>query len=74
MEHTIGYLKGCFQSLKKLRFQVLNSQDLTYVTLWINTCIIIHAFCLDHELEIEADWLKDGTDWERDQNQDIEKD
>ncbi len=54
-KHTIGYLKGRFQSLKKLRFQVLNAQDLAYVTLWINTCIILHAFCLDHELEIEAD-------------------
>ncbi len=59
-EHTIGYLKGRFQSLKELRFQVLDSQDLAYVTLWINTCIVIHAFCLDRELEIEADWLKDG--------------
>lgn len=27
-EHTIGYLKGRFQCLKELRFQVLNAQDL----------------------------------------------
>lgn len=72
-EHIIGYLKGRFQFLKELCFQVLNLQDLTYVTLQINICIVIHAFCLDHELEIEEDQLKDGIDWEKDQNQDIER-
>ncbi len=74
LEHTIGYLKGQFQSLKELRFQILNKHDLAYVTLWINTCIIFHAFCLDYELEVESDWLKDGVDWEREQNKDIERD
>ena len=72
-EYTIGYLKGRFQCLKEPCLQVLNEQDLAYVTLWINTCIILHAFCLDQELEIEADWLKDGIDWEREQNKDIER-
>ena len=72
-EHTIGYLKGRFQCLKELCLQVLNAQNLAYVTLWINTCIILHAFCLDQELKIEADWLKDGIDWEREQNRDIER-
>lgn len=72
-EHTIGYLKGRFQCLKELRFQFLNAQDLAYVTLWINTCIILHAFCVGHELEIETDWLKDGMDWEKEQNRDIER-
>ena len=66
-EHTIGYLKGRFHCLKKLRFQVLNTQDLAYVTLWINTYIILYAFCLDQELKTETDWLKDGIDWEKEQ-------
>lgn len=70
---TIGYLKGRFQCLKKLCFQVLNAQDLAYVALWINTCIILHAFCLDHELEIETNRLKDGMHWEKEQNKDIER-
>lgn len=43
------------------------------MTLWINACIIFHAFCLDQELEIEADWLKDRIDWEKEQNRDIER-
>lgn len=32
-EHTIGYLKGRFQSLKELRIQILGPTDLTYATL-----------------------------------------
>lgn len=27
-----------------------------------------------YELEVESDWLKDGMDWEREQNRDIERD
>lgn len=42
--------------------------------MWINTYIVIDTFYLDYELEIEANWLKDGTNWEKDQNQDIERD
>lgn len=48
-EHAIGYLKGRFQSLKELRIQIFNPQDLTYATLWINSCIILHAFCINYE-------------------------
>ncbi len=29
---------------------------------------------MDYELEAESDWLKDGIDWEREQNRDIERD
>ncbi len=59
-ENTIRYLQGWFQSPQKLRFQILNTQNLAYITLWIKTYIILHVFCLDIELEIELDWLKDG--------------
>ena len=73
LKHIIDYLKGRFQCLKELCLQVLNVQDLAYVTLWINICIILHAFCLDQELEIETDWLKDGMDWEKKQNEDMDR-
>lgn len=43
-EYAISYLKGRFQSLKELRIQILNPQDLAYATLWINYYIILHAF------------------------------
>ena len=29
---------------------------------------------MDYELKVESDWLKDGIDWERKQNRDIERD
>lgn len=51
-EHTIGYLKGRFQSLKELRVQISGPPDLAYATLWINSCIIIHSFYQDYELDI----------------------
>lgn len=40
--------------------------------MWIDTCIVIYVFCLDYELKIEVDQLKDRTNWEKDQNQNIE--
>lgn len=67
-KHAIGYLKGKFQSLKELRFQITNPQDFAYATLWINCCIILHAFCINYEQQlVYSDWLKDGIDWEKDQ-------
>lgn len=60
-EHTIGYLKGRFQSLKELRVQISGPPDFAYATLWIKSCIIIHSFCQDYELHIHEDWLKDGV-------------
>lgn len=69
-EHGIGYLKGRFQSLKKLRIQILNPQDLAYATLWNNSCIILHAFCINYEQHlVHNDWLRDGIEWGRQQRQ-----
>ena len=56
----IRYLKGCFQSLKELRVRIKNAEDLAFVTAWINACIMLHAFCMDQELEINQGWLRDG--------------
>lgn len=64
-EHTIGYLKGRFQSLKELRVRIRNAKDLAYATAWINTCIILHAFCIDQELDTHWDWLRDGQRFEQ---------
>jgi hypothetical protein len=49
-EHAIGYLKGRFQSLRELRLQLNSEEYVVYSTLWIQACIILHCFCLDHEL------------------------
>lgn len=53
--------------------QVFNIQDLAYITLWINICIILYTFSWDQELEIEIDWLKDRIYWEKKQNEDMKK-
>lgn len=60
----IGNLKKWFEYFNELGFQVLNAQDVAYGIFWINICIILYIFCLDQELEIETDWLKDGMHWE----------
>jgi hypothetical protein len=49
-EHAIGYLKGRFQSLRELRLKVNSEDHVQYVNLWIQACIILHSFCMDHEL------------------------
>lgn len=62
-EYAICYLKERFQFLKELRIQITNSQDLAYATLWINCCIILYAFCINHEHQlVHSDWLKDDID------------
>lgn len=65
-EHAIGYLKGRFQSLKELRIRINSPEDVTYASCWIQSCIILHAFSIDNELETNEEWLSDGVTWERD--------
>lgn len=64
-EHAIGYLKGRFQSLKELRIQINSPKDVTYASCWIQSCIILHAFSIDNELETNKEWLDDGLTWEK---------
>jgi hypothetical protein len=65
-EHTIGYLKGRFQSLKELRVSIQGPEDIAFATAWVNACIILHAFCTDHEAHfIHQDWLQDGHTFEQ---------
>lgn len=68
-EHTIGYLKGRFQSLKELRICINNAKDMSYASCWIQACIVIHAFAIDHELDTDQSWLEDGVVWEREQKE-----
>ena len=63
-EHTIGYLKGRFQSLKELRVKINNCKDMRFASCWIQVCIILHAFVIDFELETNQEWLDDGVTWE----------
>ena len=68
-EHTIGYLKSRFQSLRGLRIAIRGPKDVTFANAWIIACLAIHAFCVDHELEIHEDWIQEGVQHEREQLQ-----
>jgi hypothetical protein len=54
-EHAIGFLKGCFQSLKNLRVRIMDKNSHTFATYWIAACIRVHNFALKHEAEERAE-------------------
>ena len=68
-EHVIGYLKGRFQSLKELQVKINNRKHMKFASCWIQVCIILHAFVIDHELETNQEWLDDEVTWEQEQRQ-----
>ncbi|KAF7323210.1 DDE Tnp4 domain-containing protein [Mycena chlorophos] len=61
-EHAIGYLKGRFHSLKKLRLRISDATTHKIATLWVSACIIVHAFAQRHERESRADGESDSQD------------
>ncbi|KAJ7841243.1 hypothetical protein B0H13DRAFT_1572676, partial [Mycena leptocephala] len=48
-EHCVGFLKGCWSSLRGLRISIDNDKGVTYALLWIMACINLHAFAIRHE-------------------------
>lgn len=57
-EHTIGFLKGRFQSLKGLRVSIKDSSTHKFATYWVAACIGVHSFamhCEEEERGSEAD-------------------
>jgi hypothetical protein len=48
-EHAIGFLKGRFQSLKKLRLTIKNEASHKFATYWILSCIALHSFAMKSE-------------------------
>ena len=61
-EHAIGFLKGCFHSLKHLRLRISNERSHKFATYWIATCIGIHAFAMQCEDEEREDANSDFED------------
>ena len=56
-EHCVGFLKGHWQSLRGLRVHINQPTHLQYATLWITTCVLLHAFAMEHEgrIDLSAD-------------------
>ncbi|KAJ3501485.1 hypothetical protein NLJ89_g9317 [Agrocybe chaxingu] len=48
-EHTIGYLKGRFQSLKGLRINIRDEATHKFATYWVVSCIGLHSFAMQCE-------------------------
>jgi hypothetical protein len=42
VEHTIGLLKGTFQSLKEIRVQLINIKRHKIIIMWARVCLILH--------------------------------
>ena len=63
-EHTLGLLKGRFPWLRSIRKNITeNKKTLKEVLLWLDACVILHNFLLEHKLELyEEDWIEYDTD------------
>ena len=53
-EHCIGFLKGRWSSLCGLRVNINDEDKIIYATLWIVSCIHLHAFATGHETGINT--------------------
>jgi hypothetical protein len=62
-EHSIGFLKGRFHSLKHLCVHIKDEATHKIATFWVSSCIGIHAFALRHEQEERGgDVVSDNPD------------
>jgi hypothetical protein len=56
IEHCIGMLKGRFQSLKELRYNLREEKDMHMLILHIEACAIIHNLCIN---DFDNKWMED---------------
>jgi len=48
-EHFFGSLKGRFQSLRELRFQIQGQKELDYANMWVRCCLVLHNLIVEIE-------------------------
>jgi hypothetical protein len=56
VEHTIGLLKGTFQSLKEIWIQLINTKRHMIIIMWARVCIVLHNLII----RIEGDNFDEG--------------
>jgi hypothetical protein len=61
-EHTIGFLKGCWHSIKHLCIWIADEQSHKFATYWIAACVGLHAFAMQCEEDEHMDG--DGSEYE----------
>jgi hypothetical protein len=62
-EHTIGHLKGRFQSLRGIPTVIRSKKDHTFVVLWIRCCVILHNLLLADAYD--TNWVDGSIDPDR---------
>jgi hypothetical protein len=50
-EHSIGFLKGRFHSLKDLQILIKDEKTHKFMTYWVAACVGVHAFAMQREAE-----------------------
>ncbi|KAH7919059.1 hypothetical protein BV22DRAFT_968194, partial [Leucogyrophana mollusca] len=65
-EHLFGALKGRFQSLKELRFQIQSERQLEYANMWTRCIFILHNMIIkieeDLDLRSAEEFVNEGID------------
>jgi hypothetical protein len=70
VEHTMGLLKGTFQSLKEIRIQLVNTKRHMIIIMWARVCIVLHNLIIRIEGDnFDGRWreclVRRGLDRER---------
>jgi len=60
VEHTIGLLKGTFQSLKEIRIQLTDTRRHMIIIMWARVCIILHNLIIRIEGDNFDETWRDG--------------
>ena len=60
MEHAFAALKGRFQSLRELCFQMNSLKDIQIATHWIQCCLILHNMIIQFEDKLN---IESTTQW-----------
>lgn len=71
----MGFLKGRWSSLRGLRLRMDDEKGVQYASLWITSCIALHAFAMDHEHDIPLstnNFYKQGRKLMRDERRERE--
>jgi hypothetical protein len=57
VEHTIGLLKGTFQSLKEIRIQLVDTKRHMIIIMWARVCIVLHNLIIRIEGDnFDGEW------------------
>ena len=70
-EHFFGSLKGRFQSLREMCFQIQNQRDLDFVNMWVQCCLILHDMILEIKEDLgytssNATFMEEAVRWGED--------